>query len=64
MDTWYAYRTAWSARPWLLALAALAVALVVVGVVATVVGGRLAFVFVPGLAAGFVHHLLVRKELD
>ncbi|MEO8888542.1 MAG: hypothetical protein ABI301_06375 [Jatrophihabitantaceae bacterium] len=63
MNTWYDYRSAWSTHPWLLVLALAAVALIVVGVLGTVIGGLLGLFFVPGLLALFAHHLLVTKKL-
>jgi hypothetical protein len=61
--TWYEYREAWSGRPWLLLLGVLAVALVVAGLVGTVLADPLAFLFIPGLAVLYAHHLLVQREL-
>jgi hypothetical protein len=58
---WAEYRAAWRTRPWLLAIAVLAVAVLVVSVVETVATGPLAFLFIPGLALVYLHHLLVKR---
>jgi hypothetical protein len=64
VNTWFEYRAVWAAHPWVLVYAILAVALVVVSVVATVVGGVFAVLFVPALAAIYIHHLIVMKKAD
>jgi len=63
VNTWYDYRTVWSAHPWVLGLAIVAVTLVAVGVVGTFAGGALAIFFVPGLGGIFVHHLIVARKV-
>jgi hypothetical protein len=64
VNTWYDYRAVWSAHPWVLAIAVVAVALIAVAVVETIDRGPLAFLFIPGLAAIYVHHLIVMKKSD
>jgi hypothetical protein len=61
VSTWYEYRDAWGTRPWLLAIALLAVALILAGIAGTVLQSPLAYVFIPGLAVLFLHHLLVER---
>lgn len=63
MDTWYDYRRVWSAHPWLLGYAVLVVAVLVVAVIGTVLGDVLAVLFIPALAGGYLHHLLVQRRL-
>lgn len=63
MGTWYDYRTAWAAHPWLLAYAVVVVAVLGLAVVGTFVGGPLALLFIPSLAGLYVHHLMVMKRL-
>lgn len=58
---WAEYRAAWRTRPWVLAVAVLAVVVLVVSVVETVAAGPLAFLFIPGLALLYLHHLLVKR---
>jgi hypothetical protein len=59
---WAAYRAAWRRRPWVLLIGILAVAVLVVSIVATVAGGPLAFLFIPGLALLYGQHLLVKGD--
>ncbi|MFN2519301.1 MAG: hypothetical protein ABR604_09740 [Jatrophihabitantaceae bacterium] len=62
---WTAYRTAWRRRPWLVLIVIGAAVLLLVSVVQTFTRGPLAFLFIPGLALGYVHHLIVsRTSLD
>jgi hypothetical protein len=61
VNFWWEYRAAWSRRPWLLPVAVIAVLLILAGVIGTVVQNPLAFVFIPGLAVLFLHHLLVQR---
>jgi hypothetical protein len=64
VNTWFEYRTAWAASPWLLAYACVVVAALLLSVVGTVLGGGpLALLFIPALAGAYVHHLLVMKRL-
>ncbi|WP_375479995.1 hypothetical protein [uncultured Jatrophihabitans sp.] len=65
MHTWYDYRTVWAAHPWLLAYAVLVVAVFALAVYGTVAqhGGPLSILFIPSLAGGYVHHLMVQKRL-
>lgn len=58
---WGAYLAAWRSRPWLAMIALAAVVLVVVSLAQTLMRGPLAFLFIPGLALGYVHHLMVRR---
>jgi hypothetical protein len=60
---WAEYRAVWRRRPWLLLIAMAGVVLVVVSVAETVVRGPLAFLFIPGLALAYLHHILVRRSL-
>lgn len=64
MNTWYDYRAVWAAHPWVILVVLLGLACVVVSVVATVTGGALAFLFIPGLAAIYVHHLIVQRKVS
>jgi hypothetical protein len=64
VDTWYQYRLAWAAHPWVILIAAVALALVVGAVVGMVVGGPLVVLFIPGLAAIYIHHLIVQKAAE
>lgn len=59
---WAEYRAAWRSRPWVLLIAVAAAVLVVVSVAQTIVPGPLAFLFVPGLALLYFHHVIVRKS--
>jgi hypothetical protein len=58
---WTEYRAAWRTRPWVLSIAVLAVVVLAVSVVETVAAGPLAFLFIPGLALLYLHHLLVTR---
>jgi hypothetical protein len=64
VHTWYEYRDVWSAHPWVLALAVVAVLVVIAAAVATFTGGVLELLFIPGLAALYGHHLLVKRIGD
>jgi hypothetical protein len=58
---WEQYRAVWRIRPWVMLIAIAGVALVVVALAETVVVGPLAFLFVPGLALVYLHHVIVRR---
>ena len=58
---WGEYRAAWRARPWLVLVAVLALVLLVVSIAETISAGPLAFLFIPGLALLYLHHLLVKR---
>ncbi len=65
MNTWFDYRTAWAAHPWLLAYACVVVAALALSIVGTILGGGpLALLFIPALAGAYVHHLLVMKRIE
>jgi hypothetical protein len=64
VNTWYEYRDVWSAHPWVLAMAVIAAAVIVLAIVETILGGPLALLFIPGLAMAYGHHLIVQKKLD
>ena len=64
MDTWYEYRSAWSQRPWVAIIAVVAVLMVLAGIVGTIAQSKLAIIFIPGLAAFYIHHLIARKILE
>ncbi|PZS13251.1 MAG: hypothetical protein DLM57_17065 [Pseudonocardiales bacterium] len=59
---WAAYRAAWRSRPWLALIVVAAAVLIVVSVAQTFTRGPLAFLFIPGLALVYVHHLIVRRS--
>jgi hypothetical protein len=61
VHTWYEYVDVWSTHRWVMVLAIVAVAVIVGAAVATFVGGELALLFIPGLAALYGHHLLVKR---
>lgn len=63
MNTWYEYLDVWSRHKPVLLVAIIAVAVLVVAIVATFVGGIFAILFVPGLFALYGHHLLVKRIL-
>jgi hypothetical protein len=63
VNTWYDYRAAWSAHPWVLGLALAAAVMMAAGVVGTIVGSALALFFIPGLAGIFIHHLIVVRKV-
>jgi hypothetical protein len=58
---WAEYRAVWRSRPWVLLVAILAVVVLVVSVAETFTAGPLAFLFIPGLALLYLHHLLVKR---
>jgi hypothetical protein len=58
---WGEYRAAWRVRGWLPLVAVVAVVLLVVSIAETFSAGPLAFLFIPGLALLYVHHLLVKR---
>jgi apolipoprotein N-acyltransferase len=60
---WTEYRAAWRTRPWVLLIAILAVVLLVLSVAETFTAGPLAFLFIPGLALLYLHHLLVKRTV-
>ncbi len=64
VNTWYDYRTVWSAQPWLLVYAVIVVAVFAVAVFGTFIGGPLSVLFIPSLAGAYVHHLMVMKRLE
>jgi hypothetical protein len=64
VNVWYEYRLAWSAHPWVILIALVGLALIVGSVVGMVVGGPLVVLFIPGLAAIYIHHLIVQKASD
>lgn len=64
MELWYEYVDVWSTHRALLAAFVLACAVVVLAIVATFSHGVLAILFIPGLAALYGHHLLVKKLAD
>ncbi len=64
MDTWYQYRLAWAAHPWVIVIAVIGLALIVGAIVGMIVGGPLVVLFIPGLAAIYIHHLIVQKAAD
>ena len=63
VQTWWDYRAVWAAYPWLLAYATTVVAVFLVAVVGTFVGGPLAILFIPSLAGAYLHHLMAMKRL-
>jgi hypothetical protein len=64
VDTWYQYRLAWAAHPWVILIAVVGLALIVGAIVGMVVGGPLVVLFIPGLAAVYIHHLIVQKAAE
>ncbi len=64
MNTWYDYRSVWAAHHWVFAYALLVLALIIVSVIGTIVGGVFAVLFVPSLAGLYLHHLIVARKLD
>ncbi len=65
VETFYDYRVVWARHPWLLAYFAVVVAVLALAIVGTALGvGPLAILFIPALAGGYVHHLMVMKRLD
>jgi hypothetical protein len=64
VNTWYEYRTVWAAHPWVLAYAVIVVMVIALSIIGTFVGGPLAILFIPALAAIYVHHLIVMKKAD
>ncbi|HEV7203384.1 MAG TPA: hypothetical protein VGN18_02175 [Jatrophihabitans sp.] len=63
-ETWYDYRTAWTGRPWLAAIAVIGAVVVVLGIIGTIVqNDLLVYFFIPGLAVLLAHHLIVRRTL-
>lgn len=63
MDTWSTYRAVWAEYPLLLVYAVIVVAVLVLGVVGTIMGtGILALLFIPALAGAYAHHLMVMKR--
>ncbi|MGH8861144.1 MAG: hypothetical protein ACRDVG_07895 [Jatrophihabitantaceae bacterium] len=64
MNTWYDYRSVWSAHRWVLAYAIIVVSVLIVSIIATFVGATFALLFIPALAGVYVHHLIVQKRLD
>ena len=64
VSTWFDYRTAWAAQPWLLVYAVVVVLVFLAAVLGTLVGGPLAILFIPSLGGAYVHHLLVARRLE
>jgi hypothetical protein len=64
VDTWYRYRLAWAAHPWVVLIAVLGVLLIVGSIVGTVIGGPLIVLFIPGLAILYIHHLVAQKATE
>jgi uncharacterized membrane protein AbrB (regulator of aidB expression) len=62
VDFWFDYRRVWASHPLLLAYAVLVVVVLVMAVIGTVLRSPLAILFIPALAGGYVHHLLVMKR--
>ena len=64
VNTWFEYRLTWAAYPWVVLILVIGVALIVGGIIGTVAGGPMVVLFIPGLAAVFIHHLIVQKVSD
>jgi hypothetical protein len=62
-QTWWDYRAVWAAYPWLLVYAIIIVAVLVLAIVGTFIGGPYAILFIPSLAGAYIHHLMVMKRL-
>lgn len=62
VNTWYDYRTVWSAHPWVLLMFVAAVACATAGIIGTVGTTILAALFIPGLLLGYGHHLVVTRK--
>jgi hypothetical protein len=62
MGTWWDYRGVWSAHPWVLGVFVLAALMIVAGIAGTIGRSLFALFFLPGLAALFIHHLIVTKK--
>ena len=65
MDLWFDYRRVWARHPALLAYFVVVAAVLVLAIYGTVARvGILALLFIPALAGGYAHHLMVMKRLD
>ena len=65
MNTRFVYRTVGAKHPWLLVYAVIVVAVFVLSVVGTALGGGpLALLFIPALAGAYLHHPMVMKRVN
>jgi hypothetical protein len=65
VDVWWDYRRVWTRHPLLLVYFVIVVGVLAVAIYGTVTRtGALAILFVPALAGGYAHHLMVMKRLD
>ena len=65
MNVWFDYRSVWARHPLLMAYFIIVVAVLALAIYGTVTRtGLLAILFVPALAGGYAHHLMVMKRLD
>lgn len=65
MHTWFDYRSVWTTHPWVLAYAVVVVAVLALSILGTAVGAvPLMILFIPALAGGYVHHVLVMQRLE
>jgi hypothetical protein len=62
METWWDYRGVWSDHPWVLGVFVLAALMIVAGIAGSIGQSLFALFFLPGLAALFIHHLIVSKK--
>jgi hypothetical protein len=63
VSTWYDYRSVWAAHPWVLAYAVVVLLVFVLSVIGTFAGGPFVVLFIPALAGGYIHHIIVGKRL-
>jgi hypothetical protein len=65
VDVWWEYRRVWTRYPLLLAYFVIVVVVLALAVYGTVTSnGLLAILFIPALAGGYAHHLMVMKRLN
>ena len=65
VNLWFDYRKVWAAHPLLLAYFVIVVVVLALAIYGTATRtGVLAILFIPALAAGYYHHMMVMKRLD
>jgi hypothetical protein len=65
VELWWDYRRVWARHPLLLIYFVIVIAALVLAIYGTVTRtGALALLFIPSLAGGYAHHLMVMKRLD
>jgi hypothetical protein len=63
VDVWFDYRRVWAGHPWLAVYAVIVVLVLILAIVGTAMRNPLAILFIPALAGGYIHHMMVMKRV-